>query len=312
MTTGATGGTTWPSVGVVVATRNRPELLERAVASIVASQYDGDIEVVLVFDQAEPHEVRVELPSHRSIRSLVNRRSPGLAGARNTGILATDADLVAFCDDDDEWMPAKLRLQVEALRRDRNAVVATTGISVVFRGHEHERVAQSDHITLARLLRSRAVELHPSSILAWRAAVLERIGLVDEEIPGSYGEDYEWLLRAARVAPILAVRRSLVTVNWHESSWFSERWGTIIEAIGYLLERHPELRDEPRGLARLYGRLAFAHAAAGHGKHARRWASRSIRLNWRERRAYLALAVSLRLVSARTLLRLAHRTGRGI
>lgn len=282
------------------------------MSSILASSYPGPLEVVVVFDQTEPHPLSIAVPPARTVRTIVNERSPGLAGARNTGVLATTSDLVAFCDDDDAWLPDKLRLQVEALLEEPLAAVATTGISIVFRGRAHERVSRTERVTLSDLARSRGVELHPSTVLAWRTAVVGAIGLVDESIPGSYGEDYEWLLRAAQVGPIVAVRLPLVRVDWHDSSWFAGRWNTIIESIGYLLERHPVLRSEPRGLARLYGRLAFAHAAAGDRRSARHWARQALRLNWRERRGYLAFAVSSGLVSARTLVRLAHRTGRGI
>ena len=50
-------------------------------------------------------------------RALVDRQHArqGLPAARNAGAMATDCDLIALCDDDDEWMPDKLRLQVEAM-----------------------------------------------------------------------------------------------------------------------------------------------------------------------------------------------------
>ena len=44
---------------------------------------------------------------------ISNDRKPGLAGARNCGILATKPSYVAFCDDDDRWLPGKLRAQVD-------------------------------------------------------------------------------------------------------------------------------------------------------------------------------------------------------
>ncbi len=302
----------WPTTSVVVPTRDRPELLERAVTSVLDSAYDGEIEVLIVFDQTSPRALPIPERPGRTLRTLTNDRTPGLAGARNTGILAARGSLVAFCDDDDAWTPDKLRRQVQALLSHPDAEVATTGIVVRVDGRRHERVAASERIDIRDLTRARHLELHPSTFLVHRAAVLHGIGLVDEQIPGSYGEDYEWLLRAASRAPIVAVRAPLVEVSWTSGSWFAERWPIIIEAIAYLLQRHPVLRSDPRGLARLYGRLAFAHAALGHRGDAITWARRALRLNPWERRVYLALAAASGLVSSRRLLALARRTGRGI
>jgi hypothetical protein len=136
--------------------------------------------------------------------------------------------------------------------------------------------------------------------------------MFDETMPAGYGEDYEWLLRAAAWRPLLAVRQALVLVDWHESSWFDGRWDTIIAAVTRLLETHPEIRRDRVGLSRLYGRLAFAHAAAGRRREAWRWIGRTLRVDVRERRPYLAAAVALRLVPPRLIMDLAHRSGRGI
>jgi glycosyltransferase involved in cell wall biosynthesis len=312
MMSGAPRADLKPSVSVVVPTRQRPELLYRALVSILGQNYDGDIEVLVVFDQEEPLDPEIEVAAGRSIRLLRNERRAGLAGARNTGILAATGDYVAYCDDDDEWLPDKLRHQVQALSAVPSAEVVVTGVSIVYDDRVIDRVPATDVVDLDQLLRSRTQEVHPSSILARREAYLDGIGLVDEAIPGSYGEDYEWLLRASRREPILVVRKPLIRAYWHRTSFFSDRWATIVEAIEYLLAKYPEFQGQPRGLARLYGRLAFAHAAMGHRSLARRWARESIRLHPKERRAYLALCVSSGLVSPDRLLRMAHRTGKGI
>src|SRR5437868_1745643 len=90
-----------PSVTAAVPTRDRPELLRRAVRSILDQDYDGDVHCLIVFDGGDPVPVEVPTSQRRSLRTLTNLRTPGLAGARNTGILEADGDLVAFCDDDD-------------------------------------------------------------------------------------------------------------------------------------------------------------------------------------------------------------------
>ena len=112
---GVGAGGPWPSVTAIVPTRDRPALLARAVRSVVGQSYPGELECVIVFDQSRPVPVDVDLPASRRVRLLTNTRTPGAAGARNTGIAASDGALVAFCDDDDTWHADKLRLQVERL-----------------------------------------------------------------------------------------------------------------------------------------------------------------------------------------------------
>jgi glycosyltransferase involved in cell wall biosynthesis len=301
-----------PKVSVVVPTRDRPEPLRRAVAAILGQTYKGPVECLVVFDQSDPDLPWPELPPGRTLILRRNDRTPGLAGARNSGILAATGELVAFCDDDDEWLPEKLARQVARLLATPGAAVSTTGILVRYQDRTTTRLAPTILVTHRQLLRSRLTELHPSTVLARRDRLLSQIGLVDEELPGSYAEDYEWLLRASRHGPVLAVPEPLAVIHWHQSSFFADRWRTIISALTYLVDKHRDLQQEPSGLARIYGQIAFAHAALGERKSARSWARRTLSLNRRERRAYVALAISLGLVSAKTVVRMAHVAGKGI
>jgi glycosyltransferase involved in cell wall biosynthesis len=301
-----------PSVSVVVPTRDRPELLRRAVGAILGQAYPGPVRCLVVFDQSDPDLPWGDPGRGRRLELLRNRRAAGLAGARNSGVLHADGELLAFCDDDDEWLPDKLARQVERLQASPDAGVVTSGVLVRYRGRTIARTSPTPVISHRQLLRSRMFELHPSTVLVRRSLLLDHIGLVDEDIPGSYGEDYDWLLRAAKVAPVVAVQEPLVTVHWHQSSFFADRWRMIISALTYLADKHRELEQEPSGLARIYGQIAFAHAALGERGPARRWARRTLSLDPGERRAYLALAVSLGLVPAATVVRLANAAGKGI
>jgi glycosyltransferase involved in cell wall biosynthesis len=300
-----------PSVSVIIATHDRPRLLARAVAAVRAQDYPGSVQCVVVFDQAEPDLALADEDPRRPVVVVANDRTPGLAGARNAGAAAASGELLAFCDDDDEWLPAKLRLQAERLA-ETGADVAVSGINVAYGDKTITRVPRPDDVTHAELLRRRVMEAHPSTVVVRRTAFFGTIGPVDEEIPGSYGEDYDWMLRAAAAGPIAVVAEPLVTVLWGRTSHFNRRWRTISEALQYLLAKHPGFADDPRGLARVQGQIAFAHAALGERAAARRWALRTLGNSWRERRAYLALLVSLRVLTADRVLRLAHASGRGV
>jgi glycosyltransferase involved in cell wall biosynthesis len=301
-----------PDVDVVIATRDRPELLRRALDAVLAQRYAGRIDVTLVFDQSAPDVGLAHQDGERSVRVVSNQRTPGLPGARNTGILAGTNPLVAFCDDDDVWLPHRLSAQAEVLAARPEVELVTTGIFVVTPGGVTPRVLERPTITHADLLRSRVLEAHPSTFLARRSAIVGGIGLVDETLPGGFAEDYEWLLRAARRAPVGAVPLPLVEVHWHRASFFSDRWRTIVAALDHLLAAHPELRTDRPGLARILGQQAFARASVGERRAAARTAAEALRSNPREARAYLALLVASGLVPSRAVLRGLQAFGRSV
>ena len=298
-------------MSVVIATRDRPEMLREAVAAVRAQDYPGPIEVVAVFDQSVRDESLVDDSEHRPVRVIGNRRSPGLAGARNSGIEATAGDIVAFCDDDDLWTPPKLREQVALLTESPDAVLCTSGITVLYDGQEHRRVLDRARVSFADLLEDRHTELHPSTFVFRKQALVE-IGMVCEDVPGGFGEDYDLLLRAAQRHAIVNLEQPRVLVRWGAQSYFFQRWQTMSAGLSWMLERYPQFEDSARGSARVHGQIAFAEAAQGNRAKAVSSARAAVRRRWREPRAYLALAVATRVISPALVMRTLHRFGKGI
>jgi glycosyltransferase involved in cell wall biosynthesis len=297
----------------VVPTHDRPELLRETLRSVLAQDADADLDVVVVFDRSTPDPSLEALSAPgRRVRVLANGRVPGLAGSRNTGILALDTEWVAFCDDDDTWLPGKLSAQLRRAAEHPGTDVVTTSICVAFEGAEVPRLAGQDEVRHADLLRSRMAMLHSSTLLLRRSALLGSLGLVSEEIPGSQNEDWDILLRAASLAPIQHVDEPLVRVLWGRSSHFSRQWETRVSSLEWMLERHPGIAQDDRGAARVFGQLAFGSAALGRRSAAARWARRAASRRPTELRAYLALAVAGGLVSAETIMSFLHRRGRGL
>ena len=307
-----------PAVSVIIPTVDREKLLLRAIRSVVAQDYLGPIEIVVVRDgspsaddtAALEQTMAAELPASVSLRQVPNIRSKGLPGARNSGIQAASHTLVAFCDDDDSWLADKLERQVAALN-DSGALTSVTGVTIVYADTTADRVPTQEQMELRSLVRHRVMAAHPSTVLVRRAALLGPIGLVDEQIPGSYGEDFDWIIRAVQAGTVAVVQAPLVRVMWGQSL-FSSKWPTIVEAIDYVLAKHPIFHEDRRALARLYGRRSFALAAMGRRVDALRGAAKTVALSPREGRAVLATAVALRVVSAERLMDLAHRRGHGI
>lgn len=299
------------SVSVIIATRDRPELLRRAIAGVAAQRHQSPIEIVLVFDRSEPDHSLERDDDDLRIVVTTNSRTPGLAGARNSGVDKASNAWIALCDDDDEWLPGKLQAQFDALADRPEARAACTGILIRYEGNDIARMPDPARLTFDGFLQDRMTEVHPSSWLVNKATLLGEIGPVDEEIPGSYAEDYDFFLRTARVSPIAVAPQPLVRVWWHGASFFFERWKMIDEALEYLVEKYPEFHRHPDGLARIRGQQAVAKAAMGDRRGAFGVIRETVGLKATEKRLPLALAVAAGL-PAETALKAAHRFGKGI
>jgi glycosyltransferase involved in cell wall biosynthesis len=305
-------GATAAAVSVVVPTHNRPELVRRCVEAVLAQTYTGEIEVLVVFDQCEMHEIDLVLPAARSVTRLPNdSRQPGLAGARNTGILAATGEYLAFCDDDDVWLPGKLEAQFRRLREVNGQAACATGILVETAGRRIRRAAPERALRHVDFVRDRIMEVNPCTLVVRRDVVLREVGLVDEDIPHGYGEDYDFLLRLTRTMPVVCVPEPMVVVSYHGGSYYAASWQKIIDGLEYLTAKHPELRQDREGSARILGQLALAHGGLGERRRAAQLVGSALRANPLEKRA-LAAAGVVAGVPANRVVQLARRMGRGV
>ena len=106
-----------PLVSVVIPTRNRPYLVARAVHSAL-TQSLHKIEVIVVIDG--PDEITLNILDQiddRRLRVSMLPRHLGISDARNAGIREARSQWIAFLDDDDEWLPQKLEIQLQTAQR---------------------------------------------------------------------------------------------------------------------------------------------------------------------------------------------------
>ena len=109
-----------PLVSVIIPTYKRPDMLGRAINSVLNQTYKN-IEIIVVDDNDEDSEYRKEteefMNQYSDIDNLVylkHKFNRGGGPARNTGIENSMGEYIAFLDDDDEFLPQKIELQVEA------------------------------------------------------------------------------------------------------------------------------------------------------------------------------------------------------
>lgn len=180
------------SLALVVVTRDRPAVFERCALPSLRATRDDAIDVVVV-DQSSGTETRAlveELPWVRWLRS-----EPGLSRGRNTGVAATDADLVVFTDDDTEFGPGWLPRIRERFSDPSVGVVCGRGYDSEGRLLPHRRAGVYRWPT-------NVFGLGHGFNLAFRRAALTDAGPFDEALGAgssfAAGEDTDMIYRVMR------------------------------------------------------------------------------------------------------------------
>src|SRR5919106_1649617 len=111
-------------VTVIIPTKDRPELLERALRSIVGQTY-VNLEILVVDDGSSPPVALSRgLAGDHRIRILRIDPSGGPAEARNLGIEKSRGAVIAFLDDDDEFTPERIQNAVTVFETSVEKIAA--------------------------------------------------------------------------------------------------------------------------------------------------------------------------------------------
>ena len=196
------------AVSVVIPTRGRPDLVTRAITSALEQTMD-DLEVIVVVDGPDPAtEAALTAIDDARVRSLVNPIALGGGGARNVGVTAASGTWIAFLDDDDVWLPAKLERQFAVIAA--SAVDEPIGFCpIVVRGPDGDRAWRSrapgpdepasEYLFVRRSLRYGEGTVGTSTIVA-RRTLLTAIPF--DPAVRRY-QDADWILRAAAAGATL-------------------------------------------------------------------------------------------------------------
>jgi glycosyltransferase involved in cell wall biosynthesis len=245
-----------PAVSVVVPTRNRAEYLSVALASIVSQQLDVAFEVVVVDDGSS--DATAAVAGAAGVELERHARPRGLNAARNTGIGAAGASLIAFVDDDVRAPPGWLAALLEGARAMPWADALGGPIRASLEGSPPRSCGrEAPPVT--------TLDLGPSDLetrfvwganLTVRRSAVERIGGFDESVP-IYGDEEEWLMRlhsgGGRVAYVAAAgldhRRAGEDARLRSLARAEYRRGRAASASDRRKRTEPSLPRELRNLA---------------------------------------------------------------
>ncbi len=191
-----------PLVTTVIPSCRRPQLTVRAVHSVLAQSF-GNLEVIVV--PACPGDglpERIASINDSRLRTL-EPKALGPSAARNRGVAAARGRWVAFLDDDDVWMPQKIKRQLAAATTSKQtAPVISCRMLARFASGEFvwpRRLPQpgepiGDYLFRRRSLFGGGGFVQTSTIFASRELLIEIPFREDLH----QAEDLDWVLRAER------------------------------------------------------------------------------------------------------------------
>jgi glycosyltransferase involved in cell wall biosynthesis len=107
----------WPLVSVLIPAFNAGRTIDRALASVFAQNYQP-LEILVIDDgSTDDTAERVAKYRNKVVRPLGLGRNRGVSAATNAGLALAKGEFIAFLDADDEWLPGKLRAQLDLLER---------------------------------------------------------------------------------------------------------------------------------------------------------------------------------------------------
>lgn len=233
-----------PLVSVILPTRNRPTLVGRAIASVLAQTY-ANLELVVV-DDARDGEASFDAQSYGDARIRVIRgRAIGLPAARNDGLDVARGELITYIDDDNFMFPGWVKAFVSTFEA-RPDVDFVYGARVLERAHEADPrrlhpTIQFDAFDRARLEQGNYID---AGVIAHRAGLAD--ARFDEGLRAAEDWDLALSMTTLKDALALPVFASAYAMGAPDRISLD---GTMTEACRTIIAKHAGRRA--RALAEL-------------------------------------------------------------
>lgn len=187
-------------VSVIITTYKREfTMLKEALDSVLSQTY-VPVEIIVVDDNGGNGEytLRIEegLKAYPEIIYIKQPHNSGAQAARNTGIMASHGEFIAFLDDDDLWEPEKLAMQIPCFEDPGVGLVFCQGYvfndgDIGNRRLYHQEGTFKEEPDFNGMLENDTIGTTSQAVV--RRTVFDDCGMFDGGLPGK--ADYEMWLR---------------------------------------------------------------------------------------------------------------------
>jgi len=269
---------TAPSISVVITTYNRPAKLLRCIKA-VAEQTQAPHETIIVNDgsAADYTECKRYIAATPNMK-WIEQTNQGVSAARNNGVDMSQGAFIAFCDDDDYWLPH----HVETLHAEITRKNGTPGIYHTFRKELNGEVWTDPtiHIKPPNITWQEHYVTKGEMILCCTCIHRDAAKASPFPVGEKYAEDHEQRLVALNTYPCFPIHERTVVIDRTDESAtnrsiheIAETYRNRLSTIFNLPEVSAHVRPKFRNSAKFRWTSLELSEASKHG-------SKKFRTQW--------------------------------
>ncbi len=253
-----------PEISIILPPYNRAKTLPRAVQSIL-SQTFTNFELIIVDDGSNDNTTEVVRGfKDNRIKYIKIKENKGASAARNIGIKSAKGKYIAFQDSDDEWLPEKLRKQIDIFRKvsSKIGMIYTDMWEIVTK---RKKYFYSPHIMpIDGIIYKKALRYFIKNIGLATAVIkkecFDKIGLFDEELPRYI--DLELFIRISKIYQFYHITEPLIKY-YKTPRNISSSFENLIKARKLILQKYSDSIKKDRKLLAYHfyklGNLLFSN-----------------------------------------------------
>ncbi len=268
---------TGPKVVVIIPCFNASETIEQTLKSVEGQTY-RNYDVLIINDGSTDGTEELVL-SYRDRTGkawrVITQPNMGQTVAKNTGILNSNSEYIAFLDSDDVWAPEKLEYQVNLMMSNHDVGLCYTGGMLINEQGDNIGLIHCSDIYRGKCYDSLLLKnnIIASSVMV-RRKVLDKVGVFDERFRAC--ENWDLWIRVSKISQIEYIDKALTYYRVHPgnmsrnvSKMFQARIEIIDKYLPAIGHDQPMGKDRRRALYFAYLAFSKQHIEALELKEAR-------------------------------------------
>ncbi len=244
------------SLSVVVPCYNSKKRIVACIDAIKLSLDNLDPKFkfeIIVINDGSTDSTEKHIKKMDRVKVITHSKNKGLSSARNSGIMASSSDFIAFVDSDIEVEKKWFQKMLSLLVNNTSIAGATGHLKPPFSNKSRSLL---EKYLFSNYRGSKNIDNKTPLLYKWfvfsntiiRRSILEKTGLFDEKLISYGGEDTELAIRINRVFPknlrkcmdAVSIHYSDKTLNQYRKNMFE--YG--LNNFNHIIEKHPDYKKK--------------------------------------------------------------------